>query len=98
MAEINWTAEAQTWLREIFAYIAEDNPSAAGTVVEGIYDRAQILKDFPLIGYRYEPIADREIRILLYGHYRIAYHVKSEEEIDIIGVFHGALEISRYLV
>ncbi len=98
MAEINWTTEAQTWLRDIFDYIAEDNPSAAGTVVEGIYDRAQILGDFPHIGYRYEAISDREIRILLYGHYRIAYYVKSKEEIDIIGVFHGALEISRYLV
>ena len=98
MAEINWTTEAQTWLRDIFDYIAEDNRSAAATVVEGIYDRAQILRDLPHIGYRYEAISDREIRILLYGHYRIAYHVKSKEEIDILGVFHGALDVSRYLV
>ena len=43
------------------------------------------------------PEADGEIRILLYGHYRIAYLLKSESSIDILGVFHGALDIDRYL-
>ena len=28
MAEVNWTGEAETWLREIFDYIAADNPDA----------------------------------------------------------------------
>ncbi len=27
MAEMNWTAEAQTWLRKVFEYIAEDRMS-----------------------------------------------------------------------
>ena len=31
------------------------------------------------------------------GHYRIAYLVRSLSTIDILGVFHGALEIERYL-
>jgi len=30
MAQINWTDEAQAWLRDIFDYIASDNPDAAG--------------------------------------------------------------------
>ena len=98
MARINWTQEAQTWLRDIFDHIAGDNPGAAANVIDGIYERAQILIQFPRIGYRYEGIVDREVRILLYGHYRIAYVVKAEEEIDILGVFHGALDIQRYLV
>ncbi len=98
MAEIEWTEEAQTWLKDIFDFIANDNPSVAANVVEDIYERAQVLRDFPRIGHRYELVDDREVRILLYGHYRIAYHVKSEEHIDILGVFHGALEIGRYLV
>jgi plasmid stabilization system protein ParE len=29
MAEIRWTAEAETWLKDIYDYIAQDNPSAA---------------------------------------------------------------------
>jgi plasmid stabilization system protein ParE len=98
MARLNWTQEAETWLRDIYEYIAQDNPAAAARVVEGIYERAQILSEFPQIGHRYEGIADREVRILLYGHYRIAYLIKSEEDIDILGVFHGALNIQRYLI
>lgn len=98
MARINWTREAETWLEDIFVYIAQDNPVAAARVVEGIYERAQVLSEFPQIGHRYESIADREVRILLYGHYRIAYLVKSEEDIDILGVFHNALDIRRYLL
>lgn len=32
MVELNWTAEAQTWLRDIFDYIAADSPKAAARV------------------------------------------------------------------
>ena len=43
-------------------------------------------------------IENREdIRILLYGHYRIAYFIKDGGDIDILGVFHGSLDIERYL-
>ncbi len=98
MARLNWTREAETWLRDIFEYIAHDNPEAATRIVEGIYERAQVLSEFPQIGHRYEGISEREVRILLYGHYRIAYLITSEGDIDILGVFHGALDIRRYLV
>lgn len=96
MAKINWTAEAEKWLYEIHDYIAEDNPRDAQQTVESIYVKAKILSEFPKLGYRYEQILDREIRILLYGHYRIAYLIKPNNEIDILGVFHGALDITRY--
>ncbi len=98
MAKISWTQEAEHWLKDIFDYIAHDNPGAAAGVVEGIYNKAQELTQFPKIGYRYEGVTDREVRILLYGHYRIAYLIKTKGEIDILGVFHGALDIQRYLL
>lgn len=72
MAEINWTAEAQAWLRDIYDYIAADNQNAAAQTVAGIFLKAQLLKTHPGIGYKYDPTDPREIRILLYGHYRIA--------------------------
>ena len=98
MVEINWTHEAQVWLRDIHAYIAIDNPDAAQRTIAGIFAQAQLLKIHPRLGYRYHAEASREIRILLYGHYRIAYLIKSENEIDMLGVFHGSLSIERYLV
>jgi plasmid stabilization system protein ParE len=98
MAEITWTAEAERWLKDIYDYIAQDNQEAAATVIEGIYQRAQILMVFPEIGHKYRSEPEGDIRILLYGHYRIAYLIRGEERIDILGVFHGALEIDRYLL
>ncbi len=97
MAKIRWTAEAEKWLEEIHAYIAQDNKNAAQQVITGIYKKAQILKDFPEIGYKYRTETEGEIRILLYGHYRITYLIRNKGVIDILGVFHGAMEIERYL-
>ena len=98
MAEIRWTSEAETWLQDIHDYIATDNPNAAIRVAEGIYNKAQILRQFPEIGYIHRVETEGEIRISLYGHYRIAYLRRKERNIiDILGVFHGALDIDRYL-
>jgi len=97
VAEIRWTNEAETWLKDIYDYVAQENPSAAVRVVEGIYKKAQLLKKYPEIGYKYRSESEGEIRILLYGHYRIAYLLATNKPIDILGVFHGALEIDRYL-
>ena len=95
MAEIAWTEEARRWLEDIFDYIAAENPTAAARTVQGIYERAQVLTTFPEIGHRYLA-SSRNVRILLYGHYRIAYLVKDDGSVDILGVFHGSLDITRY--
>ena len=98
MAEIRWTSEAETWLRDIYEYIATDNPSAAIKVVEGIYDKVQILRQFPEIGYVYRAEEEGEIRIILFGHYRIVYlWWNGKDVVNILGVFHGALDIDRYI-
>ena len=96
MAEIRWTAEAERWLDDIFHYIASDSQDAAYRTVVGIYDIVQKLARFPEMGYVYF-VPGRRVRILLHGHYRIAYLIKDSEDIDILGVFHGAMEIDRYL-
>ena len=97
MAKIIWTSEASQWLKDIFDYISEDNYEAANNVVKGIYKKAQILKEFPEIGYKYKHMSDRNIRILLYGHYRIAYEVTTISDIFILGIYHGSLKIENYL-
>lgn len=94
MAELTWTHEALLWLRDIHDYIAADEPNAALRTVEGIFARAQDLRLFPSMGYRY-PGSRRDVRILLYGHYRIAYTVDGSD-VTILGVFHGALDLDRY--
>jgi len=97
MGSIKWTAEAELWLRDIHDYIARDNPAAAQRTVQRIYEKARLLEDFPEIGYLYRSPAAEPVRILLYGHYRIAYRIREGRDIDILGVFHGALDLDRYL-
>jgi toxin ParE1/3/4 len=55
------------------------------------------LRQLPELGHRYDRHPTQHIRILLYGHYRIAYLLKPDDNIDILGVFHGALDLERYL-
>jgi plasmid stabilization system protein ParE len=97
MAKIRWTAESEKWMREIYDYIARENEGAAKRVITGIYGKVQILGDFPEIGHKYRSEPEGDVRILLYGHYRIAYLVRNKEFIDVLGIFHGAMEMDRYL-
>jgi toxin ParE1/3/4 len=84
-------------MQAIHDYIAADSPRAAQKVVTGIHDRIQILADFPEIGYVYQRELDGVVRILLYGHYRIAYLLTDTQTVTVLGVFHGAMDIERYL-
>ena len=98
MAEINWTRESEIWLKDIYDYIAADNADAAASTILAIYEKAQLLRNHPRLGYKYEAEQSREIRILLYEHYRITYLIKADGNIDVLGVFHGALDIDRYFI
>lgn len=97
MVEVIWTKEAADCLEQIYEYIAKDNSAAAHNVVAGIYNKIQILTRQPFIGHRYEAIADREVREVYYGHYRIPYLIRTATHVEILGVFHGAMDIDRYL-
>jgi plasmid stabilization system protein ParE len=97
LAKVVWTAEAERWLLKIHDYIARDSPANAFTVVQSIYERAQILERFPLVGHAYQSPSGRDLRILLWGHYRIVYLVRGDEEVHVVGVFHGAMRFEEYL-
>ena len=45
MAELVWTMEAVRCLEEIREYIIHDNPTAAQSVVSGLYTKVQSLKE-----------------------------------------------------
>jgi toxin ParE1/3/4 len=81
MGKIIWTDESLDWMELIADYISQDNPSAAVRTLEGIFDKAQLLTTNPELGFRYESIISREIRILLYGHYRIAYELTKNKDV-----------------
>jgi len=95
MAQIAWTDEAVRWLEDIFQFIAADNPDAASRTVEGIIARAGALSRYPELGHRFMHSA-RNVRILHYDQYRIAYLIKHDGNVDILGVFHDSLDIAKY--
>jgi toxin ParE1/3/4 len=97
LVKINWTNESKKWLKEIYDYIAKDNKNTAKRVINEIIAETEVLYNFPKIGQRLLEWPNREIRMLLYGHYRIVYIINSAKHIDILGIYHGALNLKRHL-
>jgi toxin ParE1/3/4 len=98
VAQLIWTDTAVRWLEDIFHYVAADNPVAANAVMEGIVKRAELAAEFPAIGSLLRKVDEGEVRVALYGHYRLPYlHRKDAGVKEILGVFHGAMDMERYL-
>lgn len=97
MVSLNWTDEAKYCLKNIHDYITLDNPQAAKNVVKKIREKVQILKSFPEIGGIYQNLDRKDVRVIYYTHYRIAYLIVNPQRIDILGVFHGAMELKNYI-
>jgi plasmid stabilization system protein ParE len=97
VATLRWTAEAERWLGRIFAYIAKDNAAAVARTVLAIYEPQKYLGSFMEWVIVIPLVLTGTSRILLFGHYRIAYLIKPDHDIDILGVFHSAMEIEHYL-
>jgi len=96
--EIIWTEEASKNLHTIYQFIAQTNVAAADSTIDGIFRKAQLLADYPNIGYVYKKINSNKIRVLLYGHYRIAYLVKEKgTSVAVLGVYHSAMDIKSFL-
>ncbi|MCL4385186.1 MAG: type II toxin-antitoxin system RelE/ParE family toxin [Actinobacteria bacterium] len=56
-----------------------------------------MLKLFPEIGGMYQDIDKENVRVIYYTHYRIAYLIADPQRIDILGVFHSAMELKNYI-
>ena len=86
--KIVWSEPARQDLRDIFTYIAEDNPNAARTLLNEIKERAVLLQDNPLLG-RLERIEDTRELVLTGTSFILPYRVK-DLQIQILEVLHGA--------
>lgn len=86
--KIVWTEPARQDLRQIFEYIAVDNPKAARKLLTEIKERAVLLQGNPVIGRTGRVDGTREL-VITGTHYILPYRVK-ENQIQILAVFHGA--------
>jgi plasmid stabilization system protein ParE len=95
--KIHWTAEAEKWLQEIFHYISKHNRQTAKRVVSEIFQKVDILEDCPELGQRLLYWPNLNIRMILYGNYRIVYWLKDKGRVDILGIYHGALDLEKHI-
>ena len=91
---LTWSPTARFDLREIFAYIAEDDPAAAKKFIRGLFHAVERLPSFPESGRIVPEFGEREIREIVRRPCRIVYRIKADRElIEIARVWHTALGI-----
>jgi toxin ParE1/3/4 len=84
---VRWTRPAWADLVEAQNYIARDNPAAAQTIAQRIWDAATLLSDNPEIGRPGHVSGTREW-VVSDTPYLIVYRVKNDA-VEILRVWHG---------
>ena len=96
--KIQWAASAQTNLRELYDYIAEDSPQNAERFITRLFDAIDHLADQPKMGRRVPEADNRDnIRELIFNNYRIIYLLQTES-VYIVNVIHGSRDLQRLKV
>jgi len=93
MLPLRWTPKAATDLEEIKAYIEQDDPEAAVTVIQGILDRAEQLRVFPESGAllrekRY--VKDRMRYLTIQSH--MLFYLYDGKQVSVVRVLHARRE------
>lgn len=85
---IGWSARALKDVESIAAYIAEDSPAYAQTVVRKIVNQTKMLARFPRAGRKVPEFDNENIREVFAYSYRIIYELQASKVI-IAAVIHG---------
>ena len=89
--KIVWTLRSREDLQDIATFIAKDNPQAALSLGDLIFERVDRLERFPQFGRVLPKRNHPNIREIVVKSYRIIYRVRPEEKfVEILRVWHGA--------
>ena len=91
MRTVRITATAEADLKEIWSYIAKDNPDAATRLIKEITGKFAILRDHPHMGRQQDKLL-MNLRSLNVKGYVIFYQ-PFEDRVEILRVMHGARDI-----
>jgi len=86
--KIIWSPLAIDRASEISEYIAQDKPSTAEKWINTVFLKIKQLKSSPEIGRVVPEIRNDQFRDLIYGNYRIIYHIE-KTQISIFTIRHG---------
>lgn len=91
MSRYKFAPEVREDLKDIYRYIARDNPSAAGRLRQTFYERFRLLAKQPGLGQLREDLAN-DVRVFPVAKYVILYRT-TDEGIEVIQVVHGARDL-----
>jgi len=77
--EIIWTERASSDIEAIVRYIARRDPAAAGRIGLGIYNRVQILLQYPEAGSLLDELREAGWRKLIFRRWKIIYTVRERK-------------------
>ena|SRR5689334_18787826 len=91
MRTVRITATAEDDLKEIWSYIAQDNPEAANRVIKEITRKFVTLRDHPHIGRQQDKLLLNLRSLSVKGY--IIFYQPCEDRVEILRVMHGARDI-----
>ena len=92
MVKLIWTDQAIDDLQNIGDYIAENSEKYAKLTVRRLFERVEILKQFPNAGRIVPEQNEEQVRELIEGSYRIIYE-RFDDRINILTVYHSSREL-----
>jgi toxin ParE1/3/4 len=94
VTELVISRSAEEELRDIWRYIAAENPDAADRILLKIDEKFQILREFPDIGAQRDDIRPGA-RVFIEGVYLILYeHRPDEDLVEVVTVVDGRRDLS----
>ena len=94
MAEIRWSLTAESDLRGIETFIAQDSALHAVDFIDRLVGAAEKLSSSPKLG-RIVPEYNREdLREILFRNYRVVYQFHSNS-LTVLRVVHGARDLTN---
>jgi plasmid stabilization system protein ParE len=92
MKRFTFSPEAARDVRDIWAYIADENIAAARKVRLNLFDACRLLAENPSIGHSREDLTDQPVLFWPVGSYVIIYDSR-QKPISIVRVVHGARDV-----
>lgn len=90
------SSTAEQDIDEILSYIAKENPIAAFTLLDEVYEAMDMLASNPEVGYKRDYLSDHTVRFWPFKwHYLVVY--KDTPPIEIVRVLSGYRDISNLL-
>jgi toxin ParE1/3/4 len=90
MVAITWTDKAKEDLNNLVDFWSAVSENSAKLQIQRIFDKVQLLVNFPRSGRIVPEMNHPDIREHIVGYYRLVYYIVSERQIDILLVHHAA--------